>query len=284
VSPVVNNIHDRLQGVYTSSEISYLTRLIVEKVFGVSYYNFCLDKNSNLSIPLNAKLEEILVRLEKGEPIQYVLEEAYFYGNTFRVNKNVLIPRPETEELVEWIILDNVDNAVNVLDIGTGSGCIAISLALNMQSSDVHAWDVSKDALDVAKYNADCLKADVEFKLQDVFDEYPKTTRFDVVVSNPPYVCEKEKVEMDDNVLQYEPREALFVSDEQPLIFYERIADIGLELLNDSGILYFEINRFMGNRIEKMLRSKGYGDVIIRNDISGNPRMIKAFKLNNEGR
>ncbi|MGI6074298.1 MAG: peptide chain release factor N(5)-glutamine methyltransferase [Fermentimonas sp.] len=284
MSPVVNNIHDRLQGVYTSSEISYLTRLIVEKVFGVSYYNFCLDKNSNLSIPLNAKLEEILVRLEKGEPIQYVLEEAYFYGNTFRVNKNVLIPRPETEELVEWIILDNVDNAVNVLDIGTGSGCIAISLALNMQSSDVHAWDVSKDALDVAKYNADCLKADVEFKLQDVFDEYPKTTRFDVVVSNPPYVCEKEKVEMDDNVLQYEPREALFVSDEQPLIFYERIADIGLELLNDSGILYFEINRFMGNRIEKMLRSKGYGDVIIRNDISGNPRMIKAFKLNNEGR
>lgn len=284
MSPVVKNIHDRLQGVYTSSEISYLTRLIVEKVFGVSYYNFCLDKNSNLSIPLNAKLEEILVRLEKGEPIQYVLEEAYFYGNTFRVNKNVLIPRPETEELVEWIILDNVDNAVNVLDIGTGSGCIAISLALNMQSSDVHAWDVSKDALDVAKYNADCLKADVEFKLQDVFDEYPKTTRFDVIVSNPPYVCEKEKVEMDDNVLQYEPHEALFVSDEQPLIFYERIADIGLELLNDSGILYFEINRVMGNRIEKMLRSKGYGDVIIRKDISGNPRMIKAFKLNNEGR
>jgi len=214
------------------------------------------------------------------EPIQYILEECEFYGLPFYVNSSVLIPRPETEELVEWIISDHSNRNGNLLDIGSGSGCIAVSIANFLKSFSVSAVDVSGSALAVARRNAERNNCQVQFMQADILK--PENNcfdgAFDVIVSNPPYVREKEKQQMSQNVLGYEPHLALFVPDEDPLLFYKAIALFGKRRLKTEGKLYLEINEGLGKESVTLLACLGYRDIILRKDIFGRDRMIRAMK------
>ena len=222
------------------------------------------------------KVESIIERLKRHEPIQYILGETEFFGLTFHVNENVLIPRPETEELVELILKENNKIGLCVLDIGTGSGAIAIALAKHMKNADVSAWDISSKALDVAALNSKSNSATVSFKQIDALSDYPLDKKFDIIVSNPPYVLENEKELMEQNVLDYEPHQALFVPDNNPLLFYKRIADIASNLLNHKGKLYFEINQAKGKGMLGMLEEKGFTNVTLFQDLSNKDRMVRA--------
>lgn len=216
-------------------------------------------------------------RIVRGEPLQYVTGKSFFMGNVFRVRPGVLIPRPETAELVSWIANVYRDKQFSLLDIGTGSGCIALSVNILCKNSAVTAIDVSSDALDVAKENARLLNVDAEFFNANIFSELHFSRKFDVVVSNPPYVRESEKIEMQSNVLDYEPHIALFVPDDDALKFYRRIAQLSMnELLVNGGNLFFEINAAFGNEICEMLRDMGFRNVELRKDINGRDRMICA--------
>ena len=225
-----------------------------------------------------ALVKEIVERLKTKEPIQYVLGKTEFHGLPLRVTPDVLIPRPETEELVEWVLTETMPGRYSLLDIGTGSGCIAVALAKKLPDSKVDACDYSERALAVAEANARENRVNVHYFKQDVFNPFARERRYDVVVSNPPYVMESEKTEMEENVLGFEPHEALFVPNHSPLVFYERIADLAIKLLNERGKLYFEINRAKGDEVQAMLLAKGYRDVELRDDISGNPRMVRAMR------
>lgn len=273
-----NFIRNQLNGSYSHDEIGALTRLILEKVTGRSFSDILACKFTNLSDQTTRKIAEIIARLKNREPIQYIFGEADFWGLTFRVNRAVLIPRPETEELVQWIIEDCSDEPLKALDIGTGSGCIAVTLAKKMPSARIHAWDISEEALEVARENAARNNAAVIFSRKDVLNEQPQEETFDLIVSNPPYIAQSEKKEMDTNVLNFEPHLALFVPDENPLIFYEKIARLASGSMKKNGKLFFEINRQKANRVASILRKNGFRNIEIRKDISGNERMIKAEK------
>jgi release factor glutamine methyltransferase len=220
--------------------------------------------------------------LQKHEPIQYILGETEFYGLPFIVNADVLIPRPETEELVDLILRDiksEKKESLTVLDIGTGSGCIAVSLAKNIPGASVYAVDISSAALETAKKNARQNKADVHFVEQDVFNDFPATVfpdTWDIIVSNPPYVMLSEKKDMAANVLEYEPPVALFVPNDRPLFFYEKIADFGLSRLKATGAVYVETNARLGNETLQLFLEKNYKQVSLHKDISGNDRILKA--------
>lgn len=268
-------IKTSLQKFYTESEISAFTRIIIEYVLKKPYPQAILDNKPITRLQVRS-IHTIVTRLRKYEPIQYITEETEFFGLSFFVNENVLIPRPETEELVEHIINENPKTGLKILDIGTGSGAIAIALAKYMKEAEVAAWDISYKALDVAVMNSKINSVDVSFKIVDVLDTYPTDRKFDIIVSNPPYILEKEKADMEKNVLDYEPHLALFVPDNNPLIFYERIADIASEILNPNGKLYFEINQAKGKEVVRMLKEKGFSDISIVKDISGNDRITKA--------
>lgn len=274
----IRHILHELDGLYAKAEISILTKLILEEVCGPSFTAITADKNKHLSVSQLSKVEDIVHRLKNGEPIQYILGKTEFYGMPFVVTPDVLIPRPETEELVEWILSVNPQAGRLVLDIGTGSGCIAVTLAKKMNGAEVYAWDISEGALRVASGNARLNSVCVRFSVQDIFQLVDSNLPFDVVVSNPPYVTESEKVTMESNVLDFEPHEALFVTDDNALLFYKQIADVALELLRDNGELYFEINREKGLEVCDMLRNKGFACVELRKDISGNDRMVRAVK------
>lgn len=271
-------IKNELQAFYSHDEISALTRLILEKGFGLSFADILACKFNHLSDADVCKTAEIVDKLKNGEPIQYILGETEFFGLSFLVNKSVLIPRPETEELVQWVLETTPHNPSKILDIGAGSGCIAVSLAKNLPLAEVHAWDISADALEVAGKNAERNGAKVFFSRKDILAEQKTDKKFDIIVSNPPYVTESEKTGMKKNVLNFEPHLALFAPNENPLIFYEKISDFALKTLNRSGLLFFEINREKGGEIERMLREKGFREIERRKDISGNERMIKAEK------
>ena len=222
------------------------------------------------------ELESILFRLCNFEPIQYVQGTARFLGRTFRVAPGVLIPRPETEELVERM-LEEVAPASRILDIGTGSGCIAVTLSKELPEAEVTAWDISGEALAIAGDNNRLLQTSVQFVQRDVLTYQPAEDEyFDVIVSNPPYVRETEKKDMEPNVLNWEPSGALFVPDSDPLRFYRRIGELGRSMLTVGGRLYFEINRAFGEAVASMLRKQGYTNVRIRKDISGNDRYVIA--------
>ncbi len=275
-------IRQELEEVYTTPEISVLNRLILGEINDSATACLTEDKFSNLSGLQARKLADILSRLKKGEPYQYVFGKSEFYGIEFRVTPDVLIPRPETEELVEWILSEN-RVADRILDIGTGSGCIAVTLGKKMPGAAIHAWDISDGALRVAAENAAYNGVVVHFTRRDILHSFAPESTFDVIVSNPPYVMESEKMTMEENVLHYEPHEALFVPDNDPLLFYKRIAEVALEMLNEGGRLYFEVNRAKGELICVMLRKTGYVDVELRKDISGNFRMIRALKPGDHG-
>ena len=269
-------IKSELKDLYSPDEISSLTRLILEKEFAIPFADILACKFNHLSDAEMQKLTEIVGKLKNSEPIQYILGETDFFGLAFYVNGSVLIPRPETEELVQWVLESAENKPIKILDIGTGSGCIAVTLAKKLPSAEVHAWDISEDALEVARRNAERNGVKVIFSKRDMLLEPVSDEKFDIIVSNPPYVTEVEKTEMQENVLNFEPHLALFVPDDNALVFYEKIADFALTNLNNGGQLFFEINRAKGADIARLLEEKGFKNIELRKDISGNERMVMA--------
>ncbi len=273
---VLQNVRKSLSQFYPDSEISALVRLLIEHVTKTSMPALLSDKNTKITSEEVLKISKIVERLQRFEPIQYILGETEFYGLTFTVNCNVLIPRPETEELVELILNENKGTTPRILDIGTGSGCIAVSLQKHLPKASVTGWDISDKALTVASLNSKNNAVNVAFNRVDILADYPDNERFDIIVSNPPYVLDSEKSDMHTNVLDYEPHTALFISDDDPLLFYNRIADVATRLLTKGGKLYFEINRAKGQETVKMLENKQFSNIRLIKDIWGNDRMIRA--------
>ena len=279
-----NELWHLLAPLYGDGEAKAIARLVYEVRFGLSFSDICLGKDTQLSANSQEELKGIAERLLQQEPIQYVLGQAVFCGRTFMVNEHVLIPRPETEELCSWIVSQedkgSIDTA-NILDIGTGSGCIAITLAAEMPKAKVTAWDISTEALKVAEENAKRNLVYVSFEHVDALhiptNILQQTAKiFDFIVSNPPYICNNERVQMESNVLNYEPHTALFVPDDDALLFYRAIAQYGQVALKEGGWLYFEINPLYASILIEMLVMMEYHDIEIKEDQFGKERMIRA--------
>lgn len=278
MNKIVAYIRSRLQPYYTAEEVSALSRIVCCDLLGQAPTDYYLGKDIVLSSKKEQELEDILQRLSRFEPLQYIEGRTLFLGREFWVAPGVLIPRPETEELVE-LMLKEIPADARILDVGTGSGCIAISLAKELPDALVTAWDVSPEALSVARANARKLQSNVRFVECDVLAcQVDEVGLYDVIVSNPPYVTEAEKADMEPNVLQWEPSLALFVPDDDPLRFYRRIAVLGRDMLADGGRLYFEINRAYGREMVEMLRTMGYVGVRVEKDLSQNDRFVIAEK------
>jgi release factor glutamine methyltransferase len=271
------HIRSELQGLYPDTEIKSFSNLIIEKVSGFSRTEIIVNKNTLFSVEQRHVIENFIEKLKEYVPIQYILGETEFFGLPFHVNESVLIPRPETEELVDWIRNENDRNAnPGILDIGTGSGCIAISLKHEFTNATVDAFDISEKALETAQSNATLNKLEVTFSKVDILNTPEMEQKWDIIVSNPPYVTELEKSEISPNVLDYEPHLALFVPDNDPLLFYRCIAIFAQQHLKPRGKLYFEINRQFGKATVDLLTAMGFGNVELRKDISGNDRMVRA--------
>ena len=272
----VSHIRRALQESYSVQEAANLSRIVCCEMLGQTTIDYYLGKDIILSSKEKQKLNGILARLLNFEPIQYIQGTARFLERSYHVAPGVLIPRPETEELVE-VMLREIPSDARILDIGTGSGCIAISLSKAFPNAKVTAWDVSEDALCIARRNNDDLQASVCFVKQDVLAWRGDGGQcYDVIVSNPPYITESEKQEMERNVLDWEPFSALFVPNNDPLLFYRRIGELGRMMLVDGGRLYFEINRAYGEATAMMLCGQGYTGIRILKDISGNDRFVIA--------
>ena len=275
-----------LKGMYDKEEIDNFFFILVESYLNLKRIDLALTPEFLCSNNQSQLLNDALIRLKKQIPIQYILGETEFYGLPFKVNSNVLIPRPETEELVSWII--NQESKISnphlrILDIGTGSGCIAISLAKKLPKAKVFALDVSKEALNIARKNASLNNVTIEFLEVDIlnsetWNEEFKNLTFDVIVSNPPYVRELEKDMMKDNVLKNEPHLALFVDDEDPLLFYKAITQYAVNNLTNKGRLFFEINEYLGRQMIQLIKKSGFNSVELKQDIFKKDRMIKALK------
>lgn len=278
VKRITQIINEELSGYYTQGEVSALTRIIATEMLGVAQMTFFLKDDVTLTAEQEALLANTLERLKEHEPIQYIQGYSDFCALRFKVTPATLIPRPETSELVEWIAADHHGKTVNILDIGTGSGCIAVSLAHKLPQSKATAWDISPEALTIAAENSRSNGTEVTFELVDILSHEPTEAQFDIIVSNPPYIKENEKSAMQSNVLCWEPHTALFVPDSDPLIFYRTIAEKGLQMLATDGTLYFEINRAHGAETMEMLANIGYTNIELRKDFAGNDRMIKATK------
>lgn len=267
-----------LEPLYGNGEARAVTDYVLDVCFGLSKADIMCGAVEEMTAEKAAELNKIFGRLMEGEPVQYVLGRAEFCGRWFNVRPGVLIPRPETEELCAWITADSKASASpKVLDIGTGSGCIAITLQLDMPESNVTAWDISADALSVARENAQRLGANVNFVRQDALNAKPEG-EWDVIVSNPPYICEKEKKDMAVNVLEHEPHTALFVPDADPLLFYRAITRLAVQTLSKGGRLYFEINPIYADDTCRMMRAEGMTAVELRSDMYGKQRMAKGIK------
>ena len=295
-----------LTPLYDAGEAQAIVRTVLDVEYGMTLTDIICGKVNELSSDEERNLEEIIIRLQNGEPVQYVLGEADFAGRTFHVEPGVLIPRPETAELCQWVEEDasslKADESKQILDICTGSGCIAITLGLTIPNSEVTGWDISEDALRIAQGNMEMLKAgNVRIEYQDALmlpkaaeaaeiseiSEAAKMSEaaeadsalaknWDIIVSNPPYICEKEKADMEKNVLEHEPSIALFVPDEDPLKFYRAIAEYASSALKSGGALYFEINPIYEKETREMLQSLGFKDIETKDDAFGKKRMMKA--------
>ena len=292
-----------LTPLYDAGEAQAIVRTVLDVKYGMTLTDIICGKVNELSADEERKLEEIIIRLQKGEPVQYVLGEADFAGRTFHVEPGVLIPRPETAELCQWIeegiagkSTDSpkdssedsskdspevspqaTDDAKQILDICTGSGCIAITLGLNIPNSEVTGWDISEDALRIAQGNVEMMKAgNVRIEHQDALALPKAAEAADLIVSNPPYICEKEKADMEKNVLEHEPSLALFVPDEDPLKFYRAIAEYASSALKSGGVLYFEINPIYEKETREMLLKLDFKDIETKEDAFGKKRMMRA--------
>lgn len=287
-----NELWRQLVQIYDEGEAKAIARMVYEERFGLTLSDIYLGRETQLSAADQTELQFIAKRLLQGEPIQYVLGQADFCGRTFMINEHVLIPRPETEELCNWKPLplpSPKGEGAKILDIGTGSGCIAITLAAMYPEAQVIGWDISEDALEVAKINAIRNNVNVSFEQVDVLN-LPSPLPFgggrgealSLIVSNPPYICNKERAAMAVNVLEYEPHTALFVPDDDPLLFYRAIAQFGQTALKQGGWLYFEINPLYAREMCDMLRLMSYHDIELKADQYGKQRMIRAQR--SEGR
>lgn len=281
-----NELWRQLTQVYDDYEAKAIARMVYEVRFGLMPSDLFIGKDTQLSTDDQKLLAEITQRLLTGEPIQYVLGEAEFGGRTFHVEPGVLIPRPETYELCQWIMEERRGKKeegrnTSILDIGTGSGCIACTLAAELADAEVTAWDISDDALRIATENAKRTNVHVSFEKVDVLNtsllnrERPATW-LDIIVSNPPYICNKERATMERNVLEHEPELALFVPDDDPLLFYRTIARFAAKTLNPGGALYFEINPLYVSEMQQMLSEEGFSHTEIRNDQFGKQRFTKS--------
>ncbi|SDN60298.1 peptide chain release factor N(5)-glutamine methyltransferase [Prevotella communis] len=281
-----NELWRQLTQVYDDYEAKAIARMVYEVRFGLMPSDLFIGKDTQLSTDDQKLLAEITQRLLTGEPVQYVLGEAEFGGRTFHVEPGVLIPRPETYELCQWIMEERRGKKeegrnTSILDIGTGSGCIACTLAAELADAEVTAWDISDDALRIATENAKRTNVHVSFKKVDVLNtsllnrERP-ATGLDIIVSNPPYICNKERATMERNVLEHEPELALFVPDDDPLLFYRTIARFAAKTLNPGGALYFEINPLYVSEMQQMLSEEGFSHTEIRNDQFGKQRFTKS--------
>lgn len=275
---IFEQAHILLHDLYPEKEIEALVKQLLQRVCNQSRTDILMYKNREILLENRSEAMQILNRLQTGEPIQYIFGETEFYGSTFKVSPGVLIPRPETEELVDLTIKENKDLEQSILDIGTGSGCIAISLSKHLPLAYVEAWDISKDALDIAFQNNALNKTKVEFSQIDIlnFSSKELSKRFDIIVSNPPYICEEEASTMHINVMNNEPHLALFVPNEDPLLFYRTIAGLGLEILSKRGKIYFEINERYGQQTVNMMTAIGYSNAKIIKDIFGKDRIVSA--------
>ncbi len=269
-----------LKSQYPTTEIQSFFNILIEFQLYLSRIEVALQPNLEITKTDETFLIKALSELKKNIPIQYIIGGTEFYGLPFKVNSNVLIPRPETEELIRWIIqnlkTDSKKLTASILDIGTGSGCIAISLAKELTYAKVSAIDISSEAIKTAQQNAQLNQVMVEFLKTDILTitELPK--KYDIIVSNPPYVRELEKIQMQKNVLEHEPHLALFVKDNNPLLFYDKIADLAKNNLTENGNLYFEINQYLGEETVELLASKGFKNIELKKDLFGEDRMIKA--------
>lgn len=267
-----------LEGKYALEEINAFYYIFCEEILGFSKIDAALNRDFCLSSSHQNILQETISRLLKFEPIQYIYGVAHFYHLKFKVTSEVLIPRPETEELVDIVIKNTQNQVVKILDIGTGSGCISISLAKNLALAEVSAIDISENALQIAIENALLNNVKVQFIQKDILNTGQLTQKYDIIISNPPYVKEDEKKEMNRNVLEYEPALALFVSNIDPLIFYKKIALLAFNHLNDQGILYLEINQSLGKEMIELVKHIGFKEVNLKKDFLGNDRFILAEK------
>ena len=276
-----NEMWRKLAQEYDEGEAKAVTRMVYEVRYGLTLSDIYIGKDTQLSLDRQTELEEITKRLMEHEPVQYILGQADFCGRTFHVEPGILIPRPETEHLCRLITKHVAIGSPNrsVLDIGTGSGCIAITLALDIPNSQVTAWDISPIALRVAKGNAEQLGAQVNVVENDMLQQtYQVAPQWDLIVSNPPYICDSEAEQMEANVLDYEPEIALFVPDDDPLQFYRAIAQYGQSALKSGGSLYFEINPLYANPLREMLSMMSYHDIDIKDDQFGKTRFIQAIR------
>jgi len=299
IKDVFNAFKQGLLNVYDAHETEALTLLVLNEITGSSKARLKAFPEEELQPGQAEKINSILVRLQTGEPVQYILGHTEFYGLTFKVSPAVLIPRPETEELVEWALasVGSLQRAVSsgeqlpvgggqwavghILDIGTGSGCIAISLKKNLPEAQVMAMDISSNALVIAKQNADFNDINILFNQTDILNTEKsvlKNVNFDVIISNPPYVTEHDKTPMHHNVMGFEPHTALFVPEDNPLLFYKAIADFAMSNLNPNGLLFLEINENLGKETVELLESKGFKNIELRKDMSGRDRMIRAAR------
>lgn len=278
-----SEIWHRIATSYEDGEARAIARILIEELFGLSYTDIVCGATDQLSADDTLRLDTAVRRIEQGEPLQHVLGYADFCGNHFGVNVSVLIPRPETEWLVDEgeRLMNGASNAApsapkRILDIGTGSGCIAISLKLRLGEAYVEAWDISEEALRTAESNAKALKAEVAFCKRDALRAEESVAPWDLIVSNPPYICDSERAAMDDNVLLHEPHTALFVPDDDPLRFYRAIARYALRSLSNGGSLLFECNTRYAEATGEMMREMGFEDVTVNDDCFGLPRFVKG--------
>jgi release factor glutamine methyltransferase len=284
IKDVFEDYRQQINGIYDINETEAITLLVIAEVTDLSRASIKAFPEKELTTEQAEQIKNILAELKTGKPVQYIFGVTEFYGLPFKVNPDVLIPRPETEELVEWILsleckrLKANDERFSVLDIGTGSGCIAISLKKNLADADVFAIDVSEGALETAGENALLNNVEVNFIQADILNikSGNESCQYNIIVSNPPYVTLEDKKQMHSNVTDFEPHTALFVPEHDPLIFYRAIADFALNNLIAGGLLYFEINENLGKETVELLIDKGFKSIELRKDMSGRDRMIKA--------
>jgi release factor glutamine methyltransferase len=270
--------------IYPDTEVQSFFAIVIDEHLGLQRIDLITRPDFEIPRDTLSELNKVVDRLKLEEPIQHILGKTEFYGLPFYVNEHVLIPRPETEELIEWILNEvskfesfKVSTSFKILDIGTGSACIPIVLKKQLPSAEISAIDISEAALEVAQKNAKLNEVDINLIQRDILNTTHLDEKYDIIVSNPPYVRELEKAEMQNNVLNYEPELALFVEDHDPLTFYRKIAQLAKEHLKENGVLFFEINQYLGSETVELLQSLGFNNVELRKDLFGKDRMIRAW-------
>ncbi len=274
-----NLFHNELAFLYPKTEIDSFFYLSIDEYLNLQKIDTVLQSDFIVCVEKLKLFNSTIHRLKREEPIQYIFWKTEFYGFPFIVNKHTLIPRPETEELVSWVldtIQESYKKRISILEIGTGTGCIPISIKKNLPNSDVFTVDISEKAIEIAKQNAKLNDVTIHFEKVDILSTSSLKRKYDIIISNPPYVRELEKEKMSNNVLNYEPENALFVKDNNPLIFYKKITELAISHLNKKGFLFFEINEYLGDETKRLIEEIGFKKVKIKKDIFGKDRMIKA--------